>query len=82
MNNHIALGSICLTCYLSAGRIHVESLPSLRELYTTNLELVMDSFRSTIASTFTMTNRGHGLHMSSPNEIQKITVSSDVKYVG
>lgn len=75
------LGSICLTCYLSAGRIHVYSLPSLRELYTTNVELVMNSFRSTIASTFTMTNRGHGLYMSSPNEIQKVTIASDVKYV-
>jgi syntaxin-binding protein 5 len=72
-------GSPCLTCYLSAGRILVYSLPSLRELYTTNLDPVIDSIRSMIGLTFTFTNRGHGLYMCSPTEIQKITISSDVK---
>jgi syntaxin-binding protein 5 len=32
-----------------------------------------------IASTFTFTNRGHGLYMCSPTEIQKITIASDIK---
>jgi syntaxin-binding protein 5 len=73
------IGSPCLTCYLSAGRILVYSLPSLRELYTTNLDPVIDSIRSMIGLTFIFTNRGHGLYMCSPTEIQKITISSDVK---
>jgi hypothetical protein len=34
-----------------------------------------------IGLTFTFTNRGHGLYMCSPTEIQKITISADVKYV-
>ncbi|UJR23337.1 hypothetical protein I4U23_026351 [Adineta vaga] len=72
-------GAPCLTCYLSGGRILVYSLPSLRELFTTNLDPVIDSFRSLAASTFTFTNRGHGLYMCSPTEIQKITIASDVK---
>lgn len=37
------IGSACLACYLSAGRIHVYSLPSLRELFMTNLDPVLDS---------------------------------------
>ncbi|CAF1945267.1 unnamed protein product [Rotaria magnacalcarata] len=72
-------GSACLTCYLAAGRIHIYSLPSLRELFNANLDPVMDSFRSMIGLTFTFTNRGHGLYMCSPTEIQKITLSADVK---
>ncbi len=57
------------------------SLPSLRELSSTNLDSITDSFRPMIGSTFTFTNRGHGLYMCSPTEIQKITISADVKYV-
>ncbi len=57
------------------------SLPGLRELFMTNLDAVIDSYRSLVASTFTFTNRGHGLYMCSPTEIQKITIASDVKYV-
>ena len=38
-------GSPCLTCYLSGGRIHVYSLPSLRELFMTNIDAVTESFR-------------------------------------
>ncbi|UJR25564.1 hypothetical protein I4U23_006909 [Adineta vaga] len=72
-------GAACLTCYLAAGRIHVYSLPSLRELFTTTLDPVIDSWRSMIGLSFTFTNRGHGLFMCSPTEIQKITISSDVK---
>ena len=72
-------GSPCLTCYLSAGRVQVFSLPSLRELFIFTLESLTDSYRSLVASTFTFTNRGHGLYMCSPTEIQKITISSDVK---
>ncbi|CAF0861232.1 unnamed protein product [Rotaria sordida] len=72
-------GSACLTCYLSAGRIQVYSLPSLRELFNTSLDSAMDSFRAMIGLTFTFTNRGHGLYMCSPTEIQKITLSADVK---
>jgi syntaxin-binding protein 5 len=76
-----SIGSACLTCYLSAGRILVYSLPSLRELYNTNLDIIVDSLRPMIGSTFTFTDRGHGLYMCSPTEIQKITISADVKYV-
>jgi hypothetical protein len=72
-------GSPCLTCYLSGGRIHVYSLPGLRELYMTNLDAVIDTYRSLVATTFTFTNRGHGLYMCSPTEIQKFTIASDVK---
>ena len=57
------------------------SLPSLRELYSTNLEQVTDSIRSMIGSTLTFTDRGHGLFMCSPTEIQKLSISADVKYV-
>lgn len=38
-------------------------------------------YRSLVATTFTFTNRGHGLYMCSPTEIQKITIASDVKLV-
>ena len=34
-----------------------------------------------IGLSFTFTNRGHGLYMCSPTEIQKISISADVKYV-
>ncbi len=56
------------------------SLPSLREVYSTTLDPIIDSFRPMIGLTFTFTNRGHGLYMCSPTEIQKITLSADVKY--
>ncbi|CAF4274334.1 unnamed protein product [Rotaria socialis] len=72
-------GSLCLTCYLSGGRIHVYSLPSLRELFVTNLDIAADTFRSLIASTCIFTDRGHGLFMCSPTEIQKLSIASDVK---
>ncbi|CAF3572963.1 unnamed protein product [Rotaria sordida] len=72
-------GSYCLTCYLSGGRIHVYSLPSLRELFITNLDTITDSFRSLVALTCTFTDRGHGLFMCSPTEIQKLSIASDVK---
>ncbi|CAF4065954.1 unnamed protein product [Rotaria sp. Silwood2] len=72
-------GSSCLTCYASGGRIHVYSLPSLRELFVTNLDIVVDSFKSLAASTCTFTDRGHGLFMCSPTEIQKLSIASDVK---
>jgi len=72
-------GSACLTCYLAGGRIFVYSLPSLRELFHTTIEPVIDSFRSMMGLTFTFTNRGHGLYMCSPTEIQKITISADIK---
>ena len=93
---HVPLGSACLTCYLAAGRISVYSLPSLRELFHTNLDPVIDSFRwektdridahcitssirSMIGVTFTFTDRAHGLYMCSPTEIQKITLSAEIK---
>ncbi|CAF1035478.1 unnamed protein product [Rotaria sp. Silwood1] len=72
-------GSSCLTCYLSGGRIHVYSLPSLRELFVTNLDIVTDSFRSLVATTCTFTDRGHAFFMCSPTEIQKLSIASDVK---
>ncbi|CAF1230907.1 unnamed protein product [Adineta steineri] len=72
-------GAPCLVCYLLPGRIIVYSLPSLRELFITNLDPVIESFRSLVASTFSFTDRGHGLYMCSPTEIQKITIASDVK---
>ncbi|CAF3849723.1 unnamed protein product [Rotaria magnacalcarata] len=72
-------GSSCLTCYLSGGRIHVYSLPSLRELFVTNLDIAADTFKSLIASTCIFTDRGHVLFMCSPTEIQKLSIASDVK---
>jgi hypothetical protein len=39
------IGAACLTCYLSSNRILVYSLPSLRELFITNLDPMIDSFR-------------------------------------
>ncbi|CAF4864806.1 unnamed protein product [Rotaria socialis] len=38
-----------------------------------------DTFRSLIASTCIFTDRGHGLFMCSPTEIQKLSIASDVK---
>ena len=40
-----SIGSACLTCYLSTARIHVYSLPSLRELFNMTLDSAMDSFK-------------------------------------
>lgn len=70
-----------MACYLSAGRILVYSLPSLRELFNTTLDSAIDSYRTMIGLSFTFTDRGHALYMCSPTEIQKMTISSDVKYV-
>ncbi len=43
-----------------------------------NIYFLMEN-RSLVASTFTFTNRGHGLYMCSPTEIQKVTIASDIK---
>jgi syntaxin-binding protein 5 len=40
---------------------------------------ILIKIRLLVASTFIFANRGHGLYMCSPTEIQKFTIASDVK---
>uniref|UniRef100_A0A1B6C6I5 V-SNARE coiled-coil homology domain-containing protein n=1 Tax=Clastoptera arizonana TaxID=38151 RepID=A0A1B6C6I5_9HEMI len=66
--------SVCLVCYISNGHVTAYSLPSLRPLIDVEF-LPLADLR--IARTFCFSNRGHGLYLSSPTEVQKFTVSAD-----
>ncbi|XP_043469254.1 syntaxin-binding protein 5 [Leptopilina heterotoma] len=66
--------SVCLVCYVSNGHVTSYSLPSLRLLIDVDF-LPLLNFR--IVKTLCFSNRGHGLYLSSPSEIQEFTVSSD-----
>ncbi|XP_051157410.1 syntaxin-binding protein 5 [Leptopilina boulardi] len=66
--------SVCLVCYVSNGHVTSYSLPSLRLLIDVDF-LPLTNLR--IVKTLCFSNRGHGLYLSSPSEIQEFTVSSD-----
>lgn len=66
--------SVCLIVYVSSGHIIAYSLPSLRPLIDIDF-LPLADLR--IARTFCFSNRGHGLFLSSPTEVQKFTVSAE-----
>ncbi|XP_061936663.1 syntaxin-binding protein 5 isoform X13 [Apis cerana] len=65
--------NVCLVCYVSNGHIATYSLPSLRPLIDVDFLPLIDL---RIAKTLCFSNRGHGLYLSSPTEIQKFSVSS------
>ncbi|XP_073834989.1 syntaxin-binding protein tomosyn isoform X8 [Musca autumnalis] len=64
----------CLATYLSNGHLMVHSLPSLKLLMDTEFLPLMDL---RISKIFCFSNKGHGLYMASPTEIQKFTISSE-----
>ncbi|XP_014209058.1 syntaxin-binding protein 5-like isoform X4 [Copidosoma floridanum] len=66
--------SVCLVCYVSNGHIYTYSLPSLKPLIDVDF-LPVSELR--ISRTLCFTNKGHGLYLASPTEIQKFTVSSE-----
>lgn len=66
--------NVCLVCYISNGHIATYSLPSLRSLIDVDFLPLIDL---RIAKTLCFSNRGHGLYLSSPTEIQKFSVSSE-----
>lgn len=66
--------NVCLVCYVSNGHIVTYSLPSLRPLIDVDFLPLIDL---RIAKTICISNRGHGLYLSSPTEIQKFSVSSE-----
>ncbi|XP_062906713.1 syntaxin-binding protein 5-like isoform X3 [Mobula hypostoma] len=67
--------SICLACFCANGHIMTLSLPSLRPLLDVNY-LPLTDMR--IARTFSFTNGGQALYLSSPSEIQRITYSQEM----
>ncbi|XP_028043300.1 syntaxin-binding protein 5 isoform X1 [Bombyx mandarina] len=66
--------SVCLVNYLSTGHLAAYSLPSLRPLIDVDF-LPLTELR--IAKTFCFSNRGHGLYLASPSEIQKFTIDAE-----
>lgn len=66
--------SVCLTCYISNGHLTTYSLPSLRPLLDIDF-LPLSELR--ITRTFNFSNRGHGLYLASPSELQKFTLSAE-----
>ncbi|XP_063381588.1 syntaxin-binding protein 5 isoform X2 [Cydia fagiglandana] len=66
--------SVCLVNYLSTGHLAAYSLPSLRPLVHVDF-LPLSELR--IAKTFCFSNRGHGLYLASPTEIQKFTIDAE-----
>ncbi|XP_076258836.1 syntaxin-binding protein tomosyn isoform X3 [Rhynchophorus ferrugineus] len=66
--------SVCLACYISNGHLMAYSLPSLRPLLDIDF-LPLSELR--IARTFGFSNKGHGLYLASPSELQKFTLCTD-----
>ncbi|VVC45962.1 Hypothetical protein CINCED_3A001587 [Cinara cedri] len=66
--------SVCLACYISNGHINIFSLPSLRLLVDVDF-LALSDLR--IAKTFCFSNRGHGLFLNTPSEVQRFSVSTE-----
>ncbi|XP_037026071.1 syntaxin-binding protein 5 isoform X4 [Bradysia coprophila] len=66
--------SVCLICYISTGHLLGYSLPSLRPLMDDDF-LPLADLR--ISKTFCFSNRGHGLYLATPAEIQKFTVCAE-----
>ncbi|KAI4457675.1 lethal 2 giant larvae protein [Holotrichia oblita] len=66
--------SVCLVCYVSSGHLMAYTLPSLRPLIDIDF-LPLSELR--IAKSFCFSNRGHGLYLSSPSELQKFTLCTE-----
>ncbi|XP_053682349.1 syntaxin-binding protein 5 isoform X2 [Sabethes cyaneus] len=66
--------SVCLIGFASNGRLLVFSLPSLRLLL--DIEFLPLAELS-ISKTFSFSNKGHGLYLVTPTEIQKFTVCQE-----
>ncbi|XP_045467458.1 syntaxin-binding protein 5 isoform X9 [Harmonia axyridis] len=66
--------SVCLICYISNGHLATYSLPSLRPLMDIDF-LPLSELR--IARTFCFSNRGHGLYLATPSELQKFTICTE-----
>ncbi|XP_055525229.1 syntaxin-binding protein 5 isoform X8 [Wyeomyia smithii] len=66
--------SVCLISFASNGRLLVFSLPSLRLLLEVDF-LPLTELR--ISKTFSFSNKGHGLYLVTPTEIQKFTVCQE-----
>ncbi|KAK9721997.1 LLGL2 [Popillia japonica] len=66
--------SVCLACYVSSGHLMAYTLPSLRPLIDIDF-LPLSELR--IARSFCFSNRGHGLYLSSPSELQKFTLCTE-----
>lgn len=66
--------SVCLACYISNGHINIYSLPSLKVLVDVDF-LALSDLR--IAKTFCFSNRGHGLFLNTPSEVQRFSVSTE-----
>ncbi|KAL3276672.1 hypothetical protein HHI36_012042 [Cryptolaemus montrouzieri] len=66
--------NVCLVCYISNGHLATYSLPSLRPLMDIDF-LPLSELR--IARTFCFSNRGHGLYLASPSELQKFTICTE-----
>ncbi|XP_050508304.1 syntaxin-binding protein 5 [Diabrotica virgifera virgifera] len=66
--------NVCLACYISNGHLTTYSLPSLRPLLDIDF-LPLSELR--ITRTFNFSNRGHGLYLASPSELQKFTLCAE-----
>ncbi|XP_041667942.1 syntaxin-binding protein 5 isoform X3 [Cheilinus undulatus] len=67
-------GANCIACFCANGHIMTLSLPSLRPLLDVNY-LPLTDMR--IARTFSFSNLGQALYLTSPTEIQRITYSQE-----
>lgn len=66
--------SVCLICYASNGHLMVFNLPSLKLLFDVDFLPLSDL---SISKTFSFSNKGHGLYLVTPTEIQKFTVCQE-----
>ncbi|XP_058063888.1 syntaxin-binding protein 5 isoform X2 [Anopheles bellator] len=69
--------SVCLICYASNGHLMVFTLPSLKPLLEIDF-LPLADLR--ISRTFSFSNKGHGLYLVTPTEIQKFTVCQEFSH--
>uniref|UniRef100_A0AAY4EDC3 Syntaxin-binding protein 5-like n=1 Tax=Denticeps clupeoides TaxID=299321 RepID=A0AAY4EDC3_9TELE len=66
---------VCVACFCANGHIMTLSLPGLRPLLDVNY-LPLTDMR--IARTFSFSNLGQAMYLSSPTEIQRLTYSQEV----
>jgi syntaxin-binding protein 5 len=66
--------SVCLAVFLANGHIMTFSLPSLKPLLDCDY-LPFPEIR--VSRTFCFSNNGHAIHLCSPTELQKLTLSAE-----
>ncbi|XP_037918905.1 syntaxin-binding protein 5 isoform X3 [Hermetia illucens] len=72
--------SVCMMAYVSNGHLIAYSLPSLRPLLDVDFLPLIDL---RISKTFCLSNKGHGLYLATPTELQKFTICSEFsQYMG